>query len=236
MNILQWKEIKNGDTLYPIFFFQPNLSFLTYVRSYGFRNIPISIMHTHEYDGHYMVDIEVTTSTGCRQRNRTYSAVLPRNFTVIPPKNGQVSILEDCHPLAMQNRSLGNDDPKNPDCDHNRNSLHNQNENEIPDNHSYLTDTDIIETTVSFPRVDMTETTNLGLDTFHDLTAVPSTTDALRSLMPPNPSSTPFPTTECTTDSLQSWHILLIFLGLVVIIILAFYSIFFQTKKNKKVS
>lgn len=98
MDILHWKEITMPDNhLQPVVFFQPSLEFLTYLRNYGHLNIPLRISGTDFYDGIYVVNIDTKTDlVPCfhylTPRVLVLSAVLDRDFTVIPPNRGKVEL------------------------------------------------------------------------------------------------------------------------------------------------
>lgn len=98
MDILYWREITNFDNiLRPVIFFQPSLDFLTFLKNHGRLNVPIQISGTDFYDGTYIVNIDTRTDlVQCFQYNKpqvlVLSAVLDRDFTVIPPNKGNINL------------------------------------------------------------------------------------------------------------------------------------------------
>lgn len=93
MEIIHWKEIETPEGLRPVLFFNPTLSFLTYLNNYGYHNIPVRVVDSIFYDGLYVTDVEVTTQMpGERQY---YSIVLNRDFTLMPVQKGTLILSEN---------------------------------------------------------------------------------------------------------------------------------------------
>lgn len=101
MEIVNWKEITTPDNLLrPVVFFIPSLEFLTHINNRGMLNIPIQIAGTNFYDGTYVVNIDRKTDMiQCFHYTTTprpliLTAVLDRDFTVIPPNKGTVTLYQ----------------------------------------------------------------------------------------------------------------------------------------------
>lgn len=98
--------------LQPVVFFQPSLEFLTYLHNYGYLNIPIRVSDSDFYDGVYIVNIDTRTDlVHCfdysTPRALVLSAVLNRDFTVMPPNRGKVDLFQP--PTAESYHSVPED-------------------------------------------------------------------------------------------------------------------------------
>lgn len=98
MKIETWKEILTPNGLRPILFFNPSLGFITYCKNNNYSNVPIKITGTDGvYDGIYYVSIDIKTDKiYCGSSSvitpLKYTAILNRDFTIIPTNKGYLSI------------------------------------------------------------------------------------------------------------------------------------------------
>lgn len=210
IKILQWKELYTPNGLRPVLFFDPTLSFMTYTNSYGYRNVPIKIEGSHFYDGIYFTDIEVTAQIPCEKQY--FSTVLNRDFTIIPPNNGFVSLKKpdhdkstdfDLESLIVENQLLQSQNE----------SLHN----------------DLLNITSSHNELLSNNNESLSNnDSDYKLSKYYASNEQVKKI---DQLSTSKPPKNCIAKgSLELWQIFIILIAIIIIMICCFYSFLFNTK------
>lgn len=98
--ILYWSQVySENDKIIPVFFFHPDLEFLSHIREFGDRNVPIYIHGTEIYDGPRRVVIDSPTQMGscpmdCNPHQPVLAAFLPVCFTIYPPSPGSFTLMD----------------------------------------------------------------------------------------------------------------------------------------------
>jgi len=101
MEIIRWNQVySQTGTLIPVFFFEPDLSFLSYIHENGYMNVPIAIQGTDGlYDGVWYGTVDSPTRLGsCPPDYNSTKPILTMfidtPFTIYPPQNGIFEIVK----------------------------------------------------------------------------------------------------------------------------------------------
>ena len=209
MKIDTWKEILTPGGLRPMIFFNPSIDFMTFCKNNYYSNIPIRIRGTGGvYDGIYYVSIDIKTDQiYCGSPAMVplqYTAVLNRDFTIIPSQKGSVSMayrddsVIDPPTVDTKNRHSPVNDCSNHDVMKIKDLNHDEKKNE---NHDDLNHNEKKHEKFVSSNVDIQES-----DIF----------------------STPTPTSmqNCTANSLQLWQVILMMIIIILLLVACFLCYF----------
>lgn len=119
ISILYWAQLTpDNNSFFPVVFFYPDLSFLSYVKQYGW-NVNIRISDTKDlYNGIYYAQIDEATGLGgcpldLSAQKIIYSASLPIPFTIYPsaPYLGSIEII---NPLEQVSSTIKKENYEEP--------------------------------------------------------------------------------------------------------------------------